>query len=285
MPRLNASLAAAHELLPACRILFRDGAEHSRDRLLAAREPTGLFVARDSAGALRAAALVQALPGAMGVAWPPRGDSPEAEGAATLAACAWLRGRGVKVCQAFAPASEAADMAPLERCGFRHTTQLALLESDLSAVREPSRLSFAAHRPPPEEFARTLIATHEGTLDCPELNAPRTPREILAGFPPSGAAEWHLASLNGEPVGVVLMEYAKDFETAELTYLGVVPAFRGRGLGAELLRFALCEASGARLCELKVSVDARNVPAMKLYARHGFTEYDRREVWLATRPT
>jgi mycothiol synthase len=32
---------------------------------------------------------------------------------------------------------------------------------------------------------------------------------------------------------------------------------------------------------LTVSVDARNEPAMKLYARHGFTEYDRREVWLA----
>jgi ribosomal protein S18 acetylase RimI-like enzyme len=285
MRRFRASLAAAHELLPACRLLFCDGAEHSRDRLLAAAEPTGLFVARDSGGTLRAAALVQALPGAMGVAWPPRGDSREAEDAVAASACEWLRGRGVKVCQAFAPASEAAEMATLERADFRRTTQLALLQSDLSAAREPSRLSFTAHRAPSEEFAATLVATHEGTLDCPELNAPRTPEELLAGFTSSGAAEWHLASLNGEPAGVVLMEYVKDFETAELTYLGIVPAFRGRGLGAELLRFALREASGARLAELKVSVDARNVPAMTLYAAHGFAEYDRREVWLASWPT
>lgn len=286
MPRLTASLAAAHELLPACRLLFRDGAEHSRDRLLAAREPTGLFVARDSGGTLRAAALVQALPGAMGVAWPPRGDSRAAEDAVTCAACAWLRGRGAKVSQAFAPAGEAAEMAPLERCGFRHTTQLALLQSDLSFPCEPSRLSFTAVRPPfPEGFAAALIATHEGTLDCPELNAPRTPGEILTGFSSSGAAEWHLASLGGGCVGVVLIEYLKDFETAELTYLGVVPAFRGRGLGAELLKFALCEAAGARLRELKVSVDARNAPAVRLYARHGFAEYDRRQVWLASWPT
>jgi ribosomal protein S18 acetylase RimI-like enzyme len=285
MASLTASLAAAHELLPACRLLFRDGAEHSRDRLLAAREPTGLFVARDSGGALRAAALVQSLPGAMGVAWPPRGDSRVAEDVATRAACEWLRGRGVKVCQAFAPASEAAEMAPLERGGFCHTTQLALLQSDLSTACEPSRLSFAAHRLPSDEFAATLIATHEGTLDCPELNAPRTAEEVLAGFTSSGAADWHLATLDGKPVGVALIEYVKDFETAELTYLGVVPVLRGRGLGAELLRFALCEASGARLAELKVSVDARNAPAMRLYAAHGFAEYDRREVWLASWPT
>jgi ribosomal protein S18 acetylase RimI-like enzyme len=286
MARLRASLAAAHELLPACRILFRDGAEHSRDRLLAAREPAGLFVARDSGGKLRAAALVQVLPGAMGVAWPPRGDSRDAEDAATLAACAWLRGRGVKVCQAFAPPGGDAEVAPLERCGFRHTTQLALLQSDLSAAREPSRLSFTAHgAAPPADFAAALLATHEGTLDCPELNAPRTPEELLAGFTASGAAEWHLASLDREPVGVVLMEFVADFEAAELTYLGVVPAFRGRGLGAELLRFALREAAGARLRELKVSVDTRNEPAMRLYAAHGFAEYDRREVWLASWPT
>jgi ribosomal protein S18 acetylase RimI-like enzyme len=285
MPRLTASLVAAHELLPACRILFRDGAEHSRDRLLAASEPTGLFVARDSGGALRAAALVQALPGALGVAWPTRGDSREAEDAATLAACAWLRGRGVKVCQAFAPASESAEMAPLERRGFRHTTQLALLRSDLPAAREPPRLSLTAPRALAANFAATLIATNEGTLDCPELNAPRTAAEILAGFTSSGATAWHLASLSGEPVGVVLIEYAKDPEAAELTYLGIAPAFRGRGLGAELLKFATSEAAGARLAELKVSVDARNAPAMKLYAAHGFAEYDRREVWLASWPT
>ncbi len=281
------SRAAPHELLPACRLLFTaTHAEHSRDRLLADGRASALFVARDADGRLRAAALVEALPGAMGVAWAPRGDSRDAIDAVTVAACAWLRERGVKVCQAFAAASEREEMAPLERCGFRHATQLVFLRRDLSPECESTRLlSFATARPPfSEEFAATLLATHAGTLDCPELNATRTPAEILAGFTSSPAVEWHLACLSGERVGVVVLEYAKDYGAADLTYLGVVPAARGRKLGAELLTFAVGEAVVARLLALNVSVDARNAPAMKLYARHGFVEYDRREVWLASWP-
>src|SRR5690349_16226883 len=111
MPPFTVSPAAAHELLPACRLLFTEGrAEHSRDRILSDAHTSGLFVARDASGRLRAAALVQALPGALGVAWPPRGDSVEAIDAATTAACEWLRSRGVKVCQAFAETGEVADM-------------------------------------------------------------------------------------------------------------------------------------------------------------------------------
>ena len=282
---LVVSPAAPHELLPACRLLFADGhAEHSRDRLLADGDASGLFVARAARGRLRAAALVQALPGALGVAWAPRGDSVEAVDAVTAAACTWLRGRGVKVCQAFAAASARDEMAPLERSGFRHVTQLVSLRRHLYLEREPTHpLAFAAARPPfAEEFAATLLATHEGTLDCPELNAPRTPAEVLAGFTASPAVEWHLASLNGERVGVVVVEYAREQETADLTYLGVVPAARGRGLGAALVNFAVSEAVTARAWALTVSVDTRNAPATKLYARHGFAEYDRREVWLAS---
>ncbi len=281
------SPAAPHELLPACRLLFAaTHAEHSRDRLLADGRASALFVARDADGRLRAAALVEALPGAMGVAWAPRGDSRDAIDAVTVAACAWLRERCVKVCQAFAAASEREEMAPLERCGFRHATQLVFLRGDLSPECEPTRLlSFAPARPPfSEEFAATLLATHAGTLDCPELNATRTPAEVLDGFTASPAVQWHLASLSGERVGVVVLEYAKDYGAAALTYLGVVPAARGRKLGAELLTFAVGEAVAARLLALNVSVDARNAPAMKLYARHGFVEYDRREVWLASWP-
>src|SRR5947207_2316871 len=118
MGRFQVSLAAAHELLPACRLLFNDGAERCRELLRTEPDATGLFVARDSDGKLHAAALVQTIPGALGVAWPPRGDSRDSEDAVTRAACEWLRACGVKVCQAFASASEALDMAPLERSGF-----------------------------------------------------------------------------------------------------------------------------------------------------------------------
>ena len=78
MPRFDVSPAAPHELLPACRLLFADGrAEAGRDRLVSGGEASGLFVAR-AGGRVRAAALVQALPGGLGGAGPPRGYSREA---------------------------------------------------------------------------------------------------------------------------------------------------------------------------------------------------------------
>ena len=70
----------------------------------------------------------------------------------------------------------------------------------------------------------------------------------------------------------------------EVSYLGLVPAARRRGLAGALIRFADRVASTGGYRTLNVSVDVRNTPAMKLYARHGFIEYDRREVWLAAWP-
>ena len=249
------SPAAPHELLPACRLLFagRTGpdrdrrAERCRDSLLSGGESSGLFVARDADGKLRATTLVQALPGAMGVSWPPRGDSPEAEDAVTSAACAWLRSQRVKVCQAFAASDEVADMAPLERHGFRHVTQLVFLRRELSpgATPAPTReLTFIADGPPFSfEFEGTLLATHEDTRDCPELNESRTLDELLRGFTTSASGEWYLVRRGTERAGVLMLEFAAE-ETIDLTYIGVVPAVRGRGIGAELLKFALSERGG-----------------------------------------
>jgi|SRR5579883_1508052 len=287
MSPFTVSPAAAHELLPACRLLFSDGsAEHCRDRLLVDGEPINLFVARGNDGKLHAAALVQTLRGASGVSWAPRGDSPEAEDAVTTAACEWLRGRGVKVCQAFAPASEMASMAPLERAGFQHVTQLVFMRHEVDRQRDELRpedwldrtLYLPAFR---DEFAKTLLATHENTLDCPELNGGRTDEEIVAGFDlpdRSTATAWHfLAKLDGQPVGLVMMN--PGAETLELSYLGIVPAARGRGIGDKLMRLVL--GAGCTIFKtITLSVDARNTPAMKLYARHGFFEYERREVWI-----
>lgn len=291
MPPFVVSAAAPHELLPACRLLFPDGrAEYSRDRLLADANASGLFVSRSTDGKLHAAALVQTLPGALGVTWAPRGDSHEAINAATSAACEWLRARGVKVCQAFASAEEVPDMLALERHGFQHTTQLVFLRRELDNERLPEKpepFAYQAETPPfSNEFQRVLLATHEGSLDCPELNACRTPAEILAGFAePTQGGEWGLVRHGNEPIGVLVHTRDANFNTADVTYVGILPAFRRRGLGSRLMCHNMWCFFHAALRAVNVSVDARNIPAMKLYARHGFVEHDRREVWLASWPT
>lgn len=301
MPSFDVSPAAPHELLPACRFLFNaPNSEGVRERLLSAGAASGLFVAR-AGGRVCAAALAQALPGALGVTCPPRGDSPEAEDAATRAACGWLKGRGVKVCQAFAFEDEFGRMGALERAGFRYTTQLVFMRRVVRNDRgrapwPPDEFPLTLRPYEPEVaqlFARTLVATHEASLDCPELNTPRTSADVLDGFsesaPPS--AKWHRvlaldsADLQIETAaGVLLLGDGPGPLDRDICYIGVAPRARGRGYGDWLIRSAVAVAVEEGDDALTVSVDARNTPAVRLYAKHGFVEYERRGVWLATWP-
>jgi hypothetical protein len=230
MPPPSASLAATHELLPALRLLFarwhadetttHRAAESFRDELLAGDHGSlHVFGTRDEAGRVRGAMIAQELPGALGVAWPPRAETPEAEDALVRAACDWLKARGMKVCQAFSRADELPDVAALERNGFRHVTQLATMKCYPSSrlpvpLTAAFPLSFtpAATATPSDEFRATLLATHEGTRDCPELNGSRTADELLAEFlDPPPLAKWYLASNSEGPVGVLLLTPAVEW--------------------------------------------------------------------------
>jgi RimJ/RimL family protein N-acetyltransferase len=287
MSSFHVSRAAGHELLPACRLLFAEGAGPRADRLRADGDSAGVFVAR-AGGRVCAAALVQAMPGALGVAWAPRGDSAEAVDAVTVAACDWLRARGAKVCQAFAGAGERDAMAPLERAGFRHTTQLVSMRRAVGHVTPeplpPARCAPWPGAPTPDQFD-LLLATQAGSEDCPELSAPRSAAEQRAGFQPAavpGLAWGYTLDAGGAPVGALLFDTAAEAGAVEVAYIGLVPAARGRGLAGTLLALADRLAAGVGYGALTLSVDARNAPARKLYARCGFAECDRREVWLAS---
>jgi ribosomal protein S18 acetylase RimI-like enzyme len=289
MAPFDVSPAAPHEFFAACRLLFPEAAaELCRTRLLAEMDTTALLVARGADGRVRSAALVQVLPGAAGVVVPPGGESAARE-AVIAPACAWLRARGVRVGQAFATAGDRESGRPLEPHGFRHVTQLVFLRrpTGVPAAALDSQLRWTAwsDRPTPDQLD-LLLATHAGTLDCPELNAPRTAAEVVAGFQPNNAVDrmwWSCRDATGTPVGVLLVLGGEGSEL-EISYLGLIPSARGRGLAGAVMRFAERVAAGAAYPSMIVSVDARNAPALKLYVRHGFVEYDRREVWLAAWP-
>ena len=299
MPSITVSRAAPHELWPAVRILIgsRIGtarellAERCRDAFAAGDYDTeGLFVTRDSNGRITGTALMQTLPGALGVAWPPRGENAEAVDAVTRESCKWLRQSGVKVCQAFASDEERRDMAALERNGFACVTELVFLQRDVDLVAGWSDLPRVPARCQPWSGALTveqsemLLATHEATLDCPELNAARTAEEILAGFCPGQAANcpwWHTIDEGGMAIGVLLFDKGPYPFVLELSYLGLIPSARGRGLGSAALAFVNEIAGNAGYQFVSVSVDARNEPALKLYHKHGFVETERKEVYLA----
>lgn len=287
-----ASAARPEELEAVCRRLVSVRPPTERDRAVQRHlelfdsgelDPAGLFAVRTPHGTIRGAMLVQEMPGAMGLAWPPaveRGRDREAiEDSLAAATCEWLRSRGVKICQAFARVEERELFASLERNGFPLLTklvemryaladdQVAQCSCTIESVNESNRTAFAA----------ALLASFEGSLDCPEAAGDRTRAEQLAGYTESGRGGElrFLTRVEGEPAGVLLLE------GNELTYLGIVPRFRRRGLGSELVRFALHSAQNAGRDSLVLSVDERNRPARQLYETLGFQASGVRLVFLA----
>lgn len=295
MPTISVSPVEKHELMPALRLLVGPvgdqdlRAENCRAAFAAGDyDPAGLFVARDELGGLSGVALMQVMPGALGVAWPSRGIDAETEDCVTQAAITWLRERGVKVCQAFA--SSTTEMAALERNGFRNVTQLVYMQRpvDLQSgwggrPRFPVRCRPGTSVLSLEQI-EVLLATHEGTLDCPELNGLRTREEVIhsyfAGNQPNSI--WWLTSGEGDRlIGVLLFDQGLAANVLELSYLGVVPALRGRGVGETALGLVNQIAGKCGYQSVSVTVDARNRPALGLYEKHGFVESDRRQVFLA----
>lgn len=282
------SHVAPGELTAAGRVLFISDSVPA-----CAIDPNGFFVAKDERGAIVGAALVQVLPGAVGVIVPPRvtGDRDRfaVEDALASTACAWLRSQGVKVCQAFASEAERPAMSVLMRSGFQHVTQLSNMRREIDPRGDglPSGDSLEGEFFSPQlrgTFSQLLLSTYEGTFDCPELNGLRTAEEVFDGYTPEFgrvAGPWFLVKEAGQPIGVVMLDRSGDPDEWEVSYLGLVPNARGRGWGGKLVRFALDQAAIGSARALALSVDMRNIPAIRSYRRNGFFEYDRQDVYLA----
>jgi mycothiol synthase len=299
--RFSVSPVSGNELGAACRLLA--GLRPPGDRAAAAEryrglfsskelDVAGLFVARDEEQVLRGAIVVQTMPGALGLAWPPvtanRRSRPVIEDMLVEQACRWLQSRSVKVCQAFAGEVEREGMSALERHGFRRVTELVDFRSEISSAPEPaSDLAFervdAVNR---SRFEAMLLETFEGSLDCPEATGARTDAELLESYGASTArrVHWFLVHRRDQPIGVVLLDRSDGGPSIELTYLGLAPIFRGFGLGGELVKFALLCARKAGAKSMVLSVDARNHPALRLYQTHGFEASGSRHVFLADLP-
>jgi ribosomal-protein-alanine N-acetyltransferase len=69
--------------------------------------------------------------------------------------------------------------------------------------------------------------------------------------------------------GMILARVAAD--EAEILTLAVVPARRGQGIGAALLRAAMERAAGMGATAIVLEVAVTNQAARSLYAAHGFT--------------
>ena len=122
------------------------------------------------------------------------------------------------------------------------------------------------------EVARLLEATYRDTLDCPGLAGLRATTDVLEGHFGTGARRrhWLLARERGVALGVCLLNLSPDGRGCELVYFGLAPEARGRGVGAVLLDAGLEAVARSGASSVSLAVDARNMPAKKLYESRGF---------------
>jgi len=123
------------------------------------------------------------------------------------------------------------------------------------------------------ELERVIAQTYNGSLDCPALTGVRTIADVIECHKASGIyrpQSWWIVHLGRMAAGCILMNDSAVPQTAEIVYLGVVPACRGRGLGRAMLRHAAADARSRGLRAIELAVDDANAYAMRLYESEGF---------------
>ena len=298
---------APEERPEALDLLYRRASEDLRASLVAEAlaascrgelELGGLWAARRR-GRIVGALLTQPLAGRAAGVWPPEvsgawGRHSLAAGL-VRAAAEGLRARGVRLLQALLdPALPRSAGAALAAGGLPRITELVYLTRPtappLGLPPGAPRLSWSGFEAVQEpHFRATLAATYEGTFDMPELAGVRSLDDVLDGHRASGRFDpgrWRLGRLSAsdggapEPVAILLIADQPERPSWEVTYLGLVPSARGRGLGRAALAHAL-ELAAPCQERLDLAVDVRNAPAVRLYQAAGFRPYARRAVHLA----
>lgn len=192
--------------------------------------------------------------------------------------------RGIQLIQILLEEPEHKLGQELQRLGFVEVATLIYLQRRVN--RPPARPTLPegwalVHYTPDTHdlFAAAITASYEHSLDCPVLHNRRDIDDVIAGHRATGEydpALWFCLVENGQPRGVLLLAKVPGHDALELVYLGLAPAARGRRLGDALLQLALHEVGDRHLSQLTLAVDEQNVPAIRLYHRHGLAEVHRR---------
>ncbi len=233
-----------------------------------------------------AALWVQRTPGNTAVVWPPPPDWVLSD-ALFRAAAAFVDERRIAVAQLNVAQDAGFSPQRIGACGFAKLAELLYLFADLAQASHGSPT--AAHFQPhagnnAELLARVVESTYVGTRDCPALDGVRPMSDVLEGYRAQGRhmpEHWYTVheSAGGEPVGALILADHPAAGSWELVYMGVTPEARGRRLGDRIVQFAQKTAAQGGAERMVLAVDAANRPALDLYRRTGFFEWERRTVY------
>jgi ribosomal protein S18 acetylase RimI-like enzyme len=290
-----------HEALPADQ---RSVLTQAVEQAAASSEDVwhGLFIAKtacsgsqSTAESFSAAIWIQPLSGNTAYLWCSPGNSDHNE-ALLRAAAAYLDTRDVPLAQMVVGADDGYSAELLTRCGFPKFAELRYLYADASKAShslEAQRnqgaagVSFSPFGGEQPWFAELIEQTYIDSRDCPGLDGVRLMAEVLEGYRAQGRyspRDWYIVQENGRDVGVLILAEHPEAANWELVYMGVIPDARGRGLGEQVIRFALNTVAANGGERLVAAVDHANEPALRAYFHVGFFEWDRRLVYARLQP-
>jgi RimJ/RimL family protein N-acetyltransferase len=251
--------------------------------------PVGFLEAtrrRDVVGA----AWAQLLAGRSALVWPPRiaGNEVVITSRRMMEAMDRFLGKSqTRVGQSLLAQREGPDADLLLGCGYRYAARLAYMAAPAMVAKQrppTAELAFTKYAISQyERLARVVAATYVGTRDIPALDGARSLNDVLEGYRQTGAfdpSRWFFVQYQGQDVGCLLLADHPRSGHCELVYMGLVPTVRGRGWGLDMARYALQQTDLLGRHLLVLAVDGDNDPALVTYARAGFTEWDRRCVFL-----
>ena len=167
-------------------------------------------------------------------------------------------------------------------CGFRTMAELVYLHALIREPRPfptlPDNLYWVKYNEQSHSlFEQAIINSYENSLDCPALNGVRSMKDIIDGHKACGEFNpdhWMLLCEKTEStpqvLGILLLTSSgTPSDVMELVYLGLAPAARGRKLGDLCMQQALATATASHHKLLSLAVDAKNIPALRLYYRAG----------------
>ncbi len=238
------------------------------------------------------ACVVLANPGKTGIALYPSAAEPTVERAALTRAIAAgaddALSAGLSLVQSIPPEGAADDEAVLVDAGFRLLAELQYMRRDLTGRpvspvpprEEVTVETFGEYSQ--EELASVIRATYTDSLDCPGLAELREMDDVLEGHRATGIfnpSTWWLVRQEGRSAGCVLVNESVSGE-AQMVYLGVVPAFRGRGLARWMTAAVsqVCQKEG--LTAMTLAVDRRNTTAARAYRSAGLTACEERKAYI-----
>lgn len=239
----------------------------------------GLWITLET-GQLTGAIWVQRLPMNMAQLWLPKAERKYAD-ALLYAARQWVKTHNMRLCHVELLTQAPVPEALLIEHGMQCLARLERLTSGRferrSVMGEATPLSLQpfGELSPPEQLA-LLTAVGQDSLDSQPLRDVLSIEELLAGFyqqDPQAPQHWYAVNYQGAVIGVLLLAPPLASGRWELMLMGLIPEWRGQGLGRSLLNKALALAQQAGSQEVILAVDAVNLPAKRLYRQAGFERY------------